>query len=72
MALTQVEKNRRYREKLKQKAAAGDADAAKKISAEKNKQPSRAAKSYLKNHATMEEIAIFRKILDEREKKLKK
>lgn len=72
MVLSQVEKNKRYRERLKQKAAAGDEEAARKIKSEKNKQASRTVKSYLKNHATLEEIAIFRKVLDEREKKLKK
>ena len=72
MALSNAERSKRYRERLKKKAAAGDAHASKMVEKNKNAQLFRNAKSYAKNHATMEEVTIFRKILDEREKKLKK
>ena len=72
MALSNAERSKRYRERLKQKAAEGDAHASKMVAKNKNAQLFRNAKSYAKNHATLEEIAILKKILDERKKKLKK
>lgn len=70
MALTPAEKQRRYRERLKAKAAAGDEHAQTVIQNDKQTQKIRNykshAKTYLTKYATPDELKKFKKIIQER------
>ncbi|KRL63522.1 hypothetical protein [Lactobacillus psittaci] len=71
MVLTNAEKQRRYRERLKAKAAKGDIKAVELIRQDKKAQYFRSAKSFIKNHATLEQLTVLREIILNREKYLK-
>ncbi|MCZ3844145.1 hypothetical protein [Lactobacillus mulieris] len=71
MAKTQAEYQKAYRERLKQKAAAGDAHAAKMVKREKTAQPFRNAKNFIKNHANIKQLRELRELTLDREKDLK-
>lgn len=70
MAMTPAERQRRYRERLKAKAAAGDKHAKNVISNDKKAQKLRNYKShtktYLTKYATQAELKEFKKIIQER------
>lgn len=68
MALTPAEKSKRYRERLKEKAQAGDKHAIELL--EKKREKSRTLKSrfstclsYIRLHATREEIEEIKKVI---------
>ena len=71
MALTPAEKQRRYRERLKARAADGDGEAVKQL----NKKPSTEkqgfsrAKSFIRLHATANQLKELEKIIQEKLKK---
>ena len=73
MALTTAEKSKRYRERLKEKAQAGDKHAIEML--EKKREKSRTLKSrfstclsYIRLHATKEEIEQIKKVIKNKEK----
>lgn len=73
MVLTPAEKSKRYRERLKEKAQAGDKHAIELL--EKKREKSRTLKSrfstclsYIRLHATKEEIEEIKKVIKNKEK----
>ena len=74
MVLTPAEKSRRYRERLKEKAQAGDKHAIELL--EKKREKSRTLKSrfstclsYIRLHATREEIEEIKKVKKKKKKR---
>lgn len=71
MTKTQAEYQKAYRERLKQKAAEGDAHASKMVERERAAQPFRNAKNFIKNHANIKQLRELRELTLDREKDLK-
>lgn len=63
MALTPAEKQRRYRERLKAKAAAGDEKAKAVIKRKNSRAPYNNAKNFIRNRATPEQLKEFQEII---------
>lgn len=70
MAMTPAERQRRYRERLKAKAATGDQHAKNVIASDKEAQKLRNykshAKTYLSKYASKDELKEFEKIIQKR------
>lgn len=70
MTLTPAEKQRRYRERLKKRAAAGDEKALKQIKKTRAQSTISAMKAnckrYLVSYATQTELKNFKKIIEKR------
>lgn len=65
-----AQKSKEYRERVKARAAAGDENAKNLCEKNNARRPYASCKTYIRRHATLDQVAELRELLANREKEL--